>query len=68
MKPYLEEQFRTHVIHALRHLQAASIEALGTWLAANPPASDSTEDREAFFALLPVVLAEGGDAVTPSEG
>lgn len=67
MKAYLEEQFRTLTIHSLRHLNATSIEALGTWLAANPPASDSTEDRETFFAQLPTVLAEGGDAVTPGE-
>ncbi len=68
MKPYLEEQFRTLTIHSLRHVEAASIAALGTWLAANAPASDSTEHREAFFALLPVALAENGDAVTPNEG
>ena len=67
MKPFLEEQFRTHVIHALRHVEAASIEQLGTWLAANPPASDSDAHREAFFAQLPTVLTEGGAAVTPEE-
>lgn len=68
MKPYLSEEFRTLTIHSLRHLSASSIEALGTWLAANAPASDSDEHREAFFAQLPTVLAAGGDAVTPGEG
>jgi hypothetical protein len=52
---------------ALKTMPADSINQLGTWIVANPVASDADIDRAAFFDELQAETVLGGDAVTDDE-
>ncbi len=67
MRDFLEERFRVHMHFAFTHLSAESIGALGAWLAANPPASNSTQAREAFLAAFWEATKEDGAAYETGE-
>lgn len=67
VQAYLQRKYFTLFQKALKTLPAASIDALGTWIAANPPASDTAAHRKTFFDALRVATIEDGAAVTPEE-
>jgi hypothetical protein len=65
MRAFLYRKWFHWLKRALATMPAASIAKLGTWIAANPPASDSAAHRRVFFKALQDETVLGGDAVTP---